>query len=73
MLYILFACNIGTPFSKTVMDPTPAEHKPTLRERHSNSQHGMDRIASMQTDEVSTEKEHVYAGNLRAVHFVVIL
>ncbi|XP_066021164.1 uncharacterized protein [Pocillopora verrucosa] len=53
----------GTPFSKTVMDPTPAEHKPTLRERHSNSQHGMDRIASMQTDEVSTEKEHVYAGS----------
>ena len=57
----------------TVTDPTPSEHKPILRERHSNSQHGMDRIPTIHTDEVSTEKEHVYAGNLHVVRFAVIL
>ena len=67
LLYILVACNLDTPFPKTVTDPTPSEHKPTLRERDSNSQHGMDVVAPMQTGGVSTEKEHVYAGNLQFV------
>ena len=60
-----FACNLDIPFPMTVMDPTPFEHKQTLQERHSNPQHGMDGTATMQTSEVSTEKEHVDAGNLQ--------
>ncbi|XP_066021975.1 uncharacterized protein [Pocillopora verrucosa] len=46
-----------------VTDPTPFEHKPTLQERHSNSQHGMDRTVTMQTGEVSTKMKHVNAGS----------
>ena len=68
-----FSCNLGLPFPTTVTDPTPSEHKRTLQERRSNSQHEMDRTVTMQTGEVATEKEHVYAGNLRVVRFVVIL
>ena len=61
-VYIFVAGNLDTPFSTAVMDPTPSKHKPTLQERHSNSQHGMNRTATMHTGEVSTEKEYVNAG-----------
>ncbi|XP_022804994.1 uncharacterized protein LOC111342212 isoform X3 [Stylophora pistillata] len=52
-----------SPYPKIVADPTSPEHKPTLRERQSNSQHRMDRIAPMRPDEVSKGKEHVNAGS----------
>ncbi|PFX16436.1 hypothetical protein AWC38_SpisGene19292 [Stylophora pistillata] len=61
-LYQLLDDEGNSPYPKIVADPTSPEHKPTLRERQSNSQHRMDRIAPMRPDEVSKGKEHVNAG-----------